>query len=353
MEFSDQIDFNYLIQNNEIYEKTVQVVEYLISSGKRKFLDILKKIVLNICQFPKETKYHELKQSNKAINELTSIMQVVDFLLFINFHEILNENNEKCFLLLEVNLNLLNSVYNNLCLLEDDTDYFLNKNKNPEVININSNIVDNEEKYKSKFTLKPKAKELPKQKDIKDILKETAMLKGKNNSNSQNNIPSLSDKEFVNQYKNNLQSSNQPMSYQYDTSKSVYNTKSNDCIGLEALYFTNKFRKDNKLNAVDWEENIWKICYEHSENMGKGKVKFGHAGFNERINKLPFTYTYACENVYMCSNVDERLIGSYAVEGWINSPGHRKNLLSGTTYCAIATYKSGNTYYLTQIFIRK
>ncbi len=42
-----------------------------------------------------------------------------------------------------------------------------------------------------------------------------------------------------------------------------------------------------------------------------------------------------------------------AVEGWINSPGHRKNLLSATTDSAIAVYKNNDgAYYLTQIFMR-
>ena len=45
-------------------------------------------------------------------------------------------------------------------------------------------------------------------------------------------------------------------------------------------------------------------------------------------------------------------VANGAVNGWINSPGHRKNLLY--EHCAIATYitRSG-TYYLSQKFERK
>ena len=47
-------------------------------------------------------------------------------------------------------------------------------------------------------------------------------------------------------------------------------------------------------------------------------------------------------------------IAKNGVDGWINSPGHRKNLLSNTTHCAIATYKtSSGAFYLTQMFARK
>ena len=43
-----------------------------------------------------------------------------------------------------------------------------------------------------------------------------------------------------------------------------------------------------------------------------------------------------------------------AVNGWINSPGHKKNLMSNTTHCAIAVYQNNSgAYYFTQIFTRK
>ena len=88
--------------------------------------------------------------------------------------------------------------------------------------------------------------------------------------------------------------------------------------------------------------------------MGEGLVPFGHKGFNERVNQFNFTYYKACENVFMCQGYSENSIADNAVNGWINSPGHRKNLLSDTNYCAIATYRTpSGAYYLTQMFARK
>ena len=88
--------------------------------------------------------------------------------------------------------------------------------------------------------------------------------------------------------------------------------------------------------------------------MGDGKVPFGHKGFNDRIKQFPFYYSLACENVFMCQGYSEYSIAEMAVNGWINSPGHRKNLLSNTNLCAIATYRtSSGAYYLTQMFARK
>jgi uncharacterized protein YkwD len=42
-----------------------------------------------------------------------------------------------------------------------------------------------------------------------------------------------------------------------------------------------------------------------------------------------------------------------AVEGWINSPGHRKNLLCGCNWCGIGIYVAADgTVYLTQLFAK-
>ena len=127
-----------------------------------------------------------------------------------------------------------------------------------------------------------------------------------------------------------------------------------DEIGKKCLELTNIFRAKNKLPPLKWDDSIWRISYTHSKNMGEKKVPFGHKGFNQRIKQFPFHYTLACENVFMCQGYGQDSIAQSGVDGWINSPGHRKNLLSNTTHCAIATYKtSSGAFYLTQMFARK
>ena len=127
-----------------------------------------------------------------------------------------------------------------------------------------------------------------------------------------------------------------------------------DEIGKKCLELTNEFRKKNKLPILEWDDEIWRVAYVHSENMGKKKVPFGHDGFNDRIKKFRFYYSFAAENVFMCNGYSQYNIAQMGVNGWINSPGHRKNLLSYSSHCAIATYRSGyGEFYLTQIFVRK
>lgn len=202
------------------------------------------------------------------------------------------------------------------------------------------------------------------QKSVREILKETSNIRMKHtqsinrnvihtidsmNSNKYgSNISNLSNKEFIelaNNNKNNINvnNKNEPIS-----------KDSLDTIGKEALRLSNVFRKTHNLPELKWDPEIWKISIIHSKNMAEGKVPFGHAGFNKRVNSLPYSFYQANENVFMCSGFDERTVAENAVQGWINSPGHRKNLLSNTNYCAIACYKSGwNTYHLTQIFTRR
>jgi uncharacterized protein YkwD len=128
-------------------------------------------------------------------------------------------------------------------------------------------------------------------------------------------------------------------------------------IGKLALKYTNEFRIKNNKCSLNWSKEIAIICTEHSKNMCEKKVSFGHDGFDDRIKKFTFDSSISCENVAMnkgCSN-----IAKTAVDGWINSPGHRKNLLSDTNICGniivfiigIGVYKNNNNeYYLCQIF---
>ena len=82
--------------------------------------------------------------------------------------------------------------------------------------------------------------------------------------------------------------------------------------------------------------------------MADGKVPFGHDGFNERMRKVPFYVRSFSENVaynYGCGDPIET-----AVRGWINSPGHRKNMLAVNNLCGIAVYCKYGKFWFTQLF---
>ena len=61
------------------------------------------------------------------------------------------------------------------------------------------------------------------------------------------------------------------------------------------------------------------------------------------------------ENIYYASGhhvANNTFSGAEAVKWWMNSQGHRANILNDDyTHIGVGVYKSGNTIYLTQLFI--
>ena len=85
--------------------------------------------------------------------------------------------------------------------------------------------------------------------------------------------------------------------------------------------------------------------------MGEGRRPFGHDGFQERAAAYPMVHASAGENVAMSGGTGGALVAEMAVDGWVKSPGHRRNLLSNWEYCGIGVYQNGNgQFYLTQLF---
>ena len=79
--------------------------------------------------------------------------------------------------------------------------------------------------------------------------------------------------------------------------------------------------------------------------MAQGIVPFSHDKFDERHKKVPFYCTSFSENV--AYNYGQADPVECAVRGWINSPGHRKNMLARNNLCAIAVFQLGGKYYFT------
>eukprot|EP01112_Ceratiomyxa_fruticulosa_P011592 TRINITY_DN3156_c0_g3_i2.p1 TRINITY_DN3156_c0_g3~~TRINITY_DN3156_c0_g3_i2.p1 ORF type:complete len:395 (-),score=77.37 TRINITY_DN3156_c0_g3_i2:140-1324(-) len=120
-------------------------------------------------------------------------------------------------------------------------------------------------------------------------------------------------------------------------------------IGKEALEYTNDFRKEQKLPPLKWHAGLYPIACKHSKDMAEGVVPFGHQGFDKRVASYPFSHRSAAENVAMNRGFGD--VARIAVDGWIQSPGHRKNLLSRSIHCTIGVHQADNgAWYLTQLF---
>jgi uncharacterized protein YkwD len=118
----------------------------------------------------------------------------------------------------------------------------------------------------------------------------------------------------------------------------------------EIFGLINDSRADAGLSRLKWDDEIADVAREHSRNMARKKVPFSHNGFDERIDRIRARIpgvTGAAENIAYGP-----LDGPRAVKMWLNSKGHRKNIMGkyARTAVGIAEAKDGSIY-LTQIFI--
>ncbi len=117
----------------------------------------------------------------------------------------------------------------------------------------------------------------------------------------------------------------------------------------QILDITNVIRKRHGLNPVIWDEKTSNVAYKHSKDM-KDDDYFSHTspsfgGLADRLAAGEVVYQLAGENI-AAMYVD----GIAAVEGWLNSEGHRETLLNEKfTHLGVGVYKK----YYTQNFIQK
>ncbi|OCR00522.1 serine protease [Oscillatoriales cyanobacterium USR001] len=116
----------------------------------------------------------------------------------------------------------------------------------------------------------------------------------------------------------------------------------------------NKYRASRNLPPLTLNSSIIEQARIHSQNMANGKVPFSHNGFQQRVDIIgkSITYRSAAENV--AYNLGFSDPDRNAVEGWIKSPGHRKNMEGDYNLTGIGIAKNPKgEYYFTQIFIQK
>ncbi|MGM3305012.1 CAP domain-containing protein [Anabaena sp. WFMT] len=121
---------------------------------------------------------------------------------------------------------------------------------------------------------------------------------------------------------------------------------------LEKLVFEqiNQYRVAQGMPKLTLNANISQQARIHSQNMANGIVKFSHHGFEQRVKAIPLSYNSAAENVAF--NVGYSNPANQAVIGWLNSPGHLKNIHGQykLTGVGVAINAKGEVY-LTQIFL--
>jgi uncharacterized protein YkwD len=122
-------------------------------------------------------------------------------------------------------------------------------------------------------------------------------------------------------------------------------------ISREILFFVNEFRRKKGLPALEANSYISSVALGHSRDMLTGKSPFGHDGFRKRIDLISGwlgKLEVAAENV-ASGPMDAREV----VDGWLHSPGHRRNILGDFQLTGIGVAEARNgMIYFTQIFVK-
>jgi uncharacterized protein YkwD len=117
------------------------------------------------------------------------------------------------------------------------------------------------------------------------------------------------------------------------------------------LYYVNLHRHAIKLAPLQINPSESAIASQHSRDMATGRTPFGHTGFHERVSilsKQVGPIHVAAENVAY-----GQMSAKEVVDGWLGSPGHRRNIEGNfrLTGIGLARDHNGRIYY-TQIFTR-
>ena len=124
----------------------------------------------------------------------------------------------------------------------------------------------------------------------------------------------------------------------------------------EVFDLINQQRAATGLPQLKWNDEVAKIARLHSENMAKFHF-FSHQGLdglqvNDRADLLGISnWRSIGENIAYNQGYDHP--GEFAVERWMQSPGHKENVLNNRwkeTGIGVAISKD-KRYYFTQVFL--
>ena len=118
----------------------------------------------------------------------------------------------------------------------------------------------------------------------------------------------------------------------------------------------NAVRQSHGLGPLQPNNSLAQVARNHSQQMAS-RGFFDHTdhrgeGAFERVQSAGIPFRLVAENLFMSENAPQPV--ALAVKGWMNSPGHRANILrAGLTHTGVGIFKKGDTYYFTQLFIQR
>jgi uncharacterized protein YkwD len=118
------------------------------------------------------------------------------------------------------------------------------------------------------------------------------------------------------------------------------------------IALTNQERANRGLGALAWNEQLFNTAQEHSQSMANGDF-FDHRDLVKRATDEGYPSSFVGENIAAGRSTPEAVM-----EQWLNSPGHRANILSSEyTEIGVGYYYLENDpgrfqyqHYWTQVF---
>jgi uncharacterized protein YkwD len=122
----------------------------------------------------------------------------------------------------------------------------------------------------------------------------------------------------------------------------------------DIVRFTNEERNEKGLSTLKIDNALMKAAakramecaeeYSHTRPDGSGCLTV--------LEEYDVSYRAAAENIYQ-DNFSQAS-AARSVGGWMNSPGHRANILNGEfTHIGTGVYSAGGNNYMVQLFTRK
>jgi uncharacterized protein YkwD len=132
-------------------------------------------------------------------------------------------------------------------------------------------------------------------------------------------------------------------------------TASSSMATLEQSVFQqiNQYRQQQGLAPLTLNSTITGQARQHSKNMANSRT-LSHNGFNTRVQTISKTIAVrgAAENV--AYNAGFSNPAAQAVNGWLKSSGHLKNIMGNYNLTGVGVAKnSQGEFYFTQIFIKR
>ncbi|AGK05609.1 CAP domain-containing protein [Meiothermus ruber] len=125
---------------------------------------------------------------------------------------------------------------------------------------------------------------------------------------------------------------------------------------LEVLQRTNQVRQERGLRPLQWDALAYKAALGHAQDMQERNF-FAHQnpdglGAAERMRAVGVLEVMVGENLASFEGYPDPEIPQRALVGWMNSPGHRANLLKPEfTHLGVALVRQGRRVVVVQNFI--